>query len=296
MEKKVDCPSMPAEIWRFHIAPYLDLTSLNKLSRTCKTLDNTLNNSKGPIVQRGVAILLGYVVQGKQDEAEALLQKKPSFLLYKGNITDYSGRTFEGVTAFQCALYTHDVEMWQMMEPYFKKLNNGQEEKAKQFNKIFPNGKLPAQTRYNFVPLVKVINDSPAECIALALAKQQNETPLCKALNRFREEFKALSLKEYYYNPRNLVGVLSIYIMQFKHLQWSLEQRDLFWRQVVGYVQRYEPACYAQALCQGLYSLKKEEALQRSLDFKYGECGGQFYPVSSISSDGLGFDFAMVER
>ena len=112
-DKKVDFSIISAEIWHFHIAPYLDLTSLSKLSRTCKTLDNTLNNPKGAIVQRGVAILLGYVVQGMQKEAEALLQKKPSFLLYEGNITDYSGRTFESVTAFQCALYNHDVEMWQ---------------------------------------------------------------------------------------------------------------------------------------------------------------------------------------
>ncbi|MHB1947930.1 MAG: hypothetical protein ACYCQI_07445 [Gammaproteobacteria bacterium] len=66
-------------------------------------------------------------------------------------------------------------------------------------------------------------------------------------------------------------------------------KNQLFWRQVVGYIQRYLPANYAQAICQGLYSMGYEnKKLERSLLLKNRDL---FY--YSLSSSGLGDEYAI---
>ena len=73
-------------------------------------------------------------------------------------------------------------------------------------------------------------------------------------------------------------------------------KRQIFWSQVIGFVQRFIPACYAQAYAQGLEVLTHEsppEALRRSLTDCY-QCRS-FFIDSLASSDctGLGFKFAI---
>jgi hypothetical protein len=72
----------------------------------------------------------------------------------------------------------------------------------------------------------------------------------------------------------------------------------LFWQQVIGYVQRFMPANYAQAFCEGLDNTNKklqESTPQgRSLKFEKYHAGRwvptDFYPLFGSR---LGFDFAM---
>ena len=47
--------------------------------------------------------------------AEDLLKKSPEFLLSRGNVTDWAGRTFKNITAFEYALWARDFKMIQMM-------------------------------------------------------------------------------------------------------------------------------------------------------------------------------------
>lgn len=67
---------------------------------------------------RMIEQLLKLVVEGEQDQAEALIKKDPQLLLATGNIIDLSGRSFENITAFQYALWAMDYHMWTMIQKY----------------------------------------------------------------------------------------------------------------------------------------------------------------------------------
>ena len=54
--------------------------------------------------------LLEYVAKSKQEQVAWILKKHPELLLLKGNVTDYSGRQFENISAFQLALWALDVK------------------------------------------------------------------------------------------------------------------------------------------------------------------------------------------
>ncbi len=88
--------------------------------------------------------LLTFVVQGKQDEAEAMISANPNLLLKEGEVIDYSGRTIEG-SAFQMALGAEDVGfqpeekcMAEMIAKHLDKHYPG--EKEKQYEEQFPVG------------------------------------------------------------------------------------------------------------------------------------------------------------
>jgi hypothetical protein len=74
--------------------------------------------------------------------------------------------------------------------------------------------------------------------------------------------------------------------------RWDSPKNVLMWRKVVGYIQRYLPANYAQAFCQGLYYIVDDnEKLTRSLKFRF-ERTMSFFPLDSDRASRLGFDFA----
>ncbi|OGO90752.1 MAG: hypothetical protein A3F10_06690 [Coxiella sp. RIFCSPHIGHO2_12_FULL_42_15] len=125
-----------------------------------------------------------------------------------------------------------------------------------------------------------------------ARRKPANELTLMETLNRFREQFTQKSHHEIVFNPQHLLRALEVYLTQFDG--WDWDKRDLFWRQVIGFVQRFLPACDAEAFAQGIYYLTEEnEALRRSFDFRCG--GSSFYPVDFNSCSSLGFDYGAAE-
>ena len=67
--------------------------------------------------------LLSLVAQGRQDEAEVMIEKDPRLLLERGDVTDGAGRTFTHITALQTAVWALDAHMWTMMLPYFDQIN-----------------------------------------------------------------------------------------------------------------------------------------------------------------------------
>ncbi len=61
---------------------------------------------------------LRLVAEGEQEQAEAMLQKNRDLALFPGKVKDLSGRTFEGITGFQYALWALDSHMWTMLRHY----------------------------------------------------------------------------------------------------------------------------------------------------------------------------------
>lgn len=70
------------------------------------------------------ATFLQHVVYGKQDKAEQVFtvvnseEKKQDVLLRTGTVTDYSGRAFEAISAYEYAYWAKDTHMCRMLEQH----------------------------------------------------------------------------------------------------------------------------------------------------------------------------------
>ncbi len=100
---------------------YQDLKSKIKMSieKVTDVVDDELFAApKKPLDEKALGQLLRFVAEGEQDKAEELIKKDNNLLLLAGNVTDLSGREFEGIAAFQYALWAMDWHMWTMIKKY----------------------------------------------------------------------------------------------------------------------------------------------------------------------------------
>jgi hypothetical protein len=269
--------NLPTALLRFSIFNYLTDDDVYSLSKTSHAMDAEY---KAPLLEK----LLSHVVKGEEKKALQMIDAHPTLLLHASKANDYSGRLYKNYTPFQAALLCHDVWLWTKMEPYFDRLPDGQMEKERQFNALFPTG-IHHGTPYDFSALIQAITHSSTVDIEAVLQNTQNDTALCNAFNHFRNNFKALAMEETFFNPSHLIRALKIHDEQFDN--WSWAQRNLFWRQVIGYTIRFFPACLAQACNQGLYNIvENRDPLYRLLKFGFS------FPL--VESSGLGFDFGIL--
>ena len=64
------------------------------------------------------AKLLMLVVHGEQEPAAHMLAGKAALLLERADVTDYSGRTFKHITAYEYAYWAKDTHMCRMLEAH----------------------------------------------------------------------------------------------------------------------------------------------------------------------------------
>ena len=241
---------------------------------------------------------------GDEVLARRMIASNPNYLLQRGNATDFSGRKYDNLTPFQAALITGDIEMAEMMKPFFACLENGEAEMQNQVTEIFPKGIKEHETdqkgksKTEFEPrlneLIEAIKKASNENLEAVLNNKCNNSILYLALKKFRDEFAELS-QEKIFNPYYLLAAFEAYVNKFdwKNPDWN--QLDLFWRQVIGFVQRFLPATHAQAFAYGLYDIvKNKHSCPRSFNFRY-DSGFSFYPLTD-SFTGLGFNFASCAR
>ena len=236
--------------------------------------------------------LVQAIVYGGLTKSQSLLQANPdslrTLLTEKVTVKDYSRRKVKQ-TAFGAALCAMDDELCEMLARYMT-----QEEMNDQYQTIFPAGHeayYQAQTAFDFTQIVTAISNSNDADVEKALSLElPNNTALWGALEQFRVEFTQRSNQEVVFNPQHLIKAFELYE---KYANWTLNQRDLFWRQVVGYVQRFLPANIAMDFAQGLYArVEKKEKSKRSFNFKYGN--GSIFPLSlDRSLGGLGYEWAL---
>lgn len=252
------------------------------------TLEGFFKKKSSPLATQ----LVQLIVYGDLTKSEAILKDNPSLLetLLKEKVTviDYSRRKVKQKTAFQAALCAMDDERCAMLANYMQ-----EEEIAHQYQDIFPEGHeayYQEQTSFNFSQLVAAISQSSDKDVEKALSLElPNDTELWRNLERFRADFTQRSSQEAVFNPQHLLKAFELYDSQFD--QWSWNQRDLFWRQVVGFVQRFLPANMAMDFAQGLYSrVEAKEKSRRSFNFTLGV--GSIFPPSFDSFSGLGYEFA----
>lgn len=283
-EDSLSLKDLPVEIHE-QIAKYLPAGDLLRMTQTSKLMFFYYNN----LLQKR---LLSHIVKGEEAQALEIIEGRPGLLLMRSDATDYSGRCYKGFTAFQAALLCHDVTLWKKIMPYFDKLDNGKEEKVKQFKELFPEG-IPEQKPYDFSSLNAVFVRSSDDDIKAAINKEDNTTEIYQALKDFRKNFRDLAIKELFFNPSHLLKASTFF------LELQDERRLLYTHRVMGYIQRFLPACYAQAFCQGIYSIvNNRKPLERSLvikhldPFKFDESPPKenektvyFYPLGGPADD-----------
>lgn len=239
---------------------------------------------------------------GDEDLAHRMIKANPNYLLQRGNATDFSGRTYTNLTPFQAALITGDDKMAEMTKPYFDRLPNGQAEMQKQVTEIFPQGieanekiqKEESETK--FAPMLEAvitaIKDAQPADLQAALNNECNNSRLYLVLNKFRSAFTDLSHSEKIFNPHYLLGAFEAYATKFDWNNPNWNKLDLFWRQVIGFVQRFLPANYAQVFAHCLYDIVKNKHLcPRSFNFR-DDSDFSFYPLGGAATSMLGFNNA----
>ena len=284
---------LPTDVMEDVLASLLDTPSLSTLS----SVSHQSSFFAKPLLQkRKIEKLLQHVAYGQQKAAEAMLKEDPNLLLEKAIVEDYSFgkdeknlRKIEG-TAFQIALGAEDFDMCEMMLRYFDQLPYGKTLKLQQISEQFSenNGDKTEEERCfrDFEALDKVVK-------AIAEAKENDD---CEAaLDQFRAhlEPRGVIKKGKHFNTQLLLRALELYDEKYAAFgnRCDSPKNILFWRKIIGYIQRFLPAHYAQAFSQGLFSIiKKGEKLNRSLIFRYDNAC--FFPLNSNPQSRLGYDFA----
>ena len=215
-----------------------------------------LTSQKEALKQGGK--LLRHVVYGEEREVQETLDKNPALLYFMAQVTDYSERKIIGCP-FQIALGAEDVEMcYMLIERYFRQLPHGLETALEQFLEQFPDEE--HAEIYNFKSLADTISNE-----IFVDDQLSHETEV--ALEKFRRNFlpKDVITHGKHFDIRSYLAALETYRNKSSHKRfswdrdppgtWNEKQGSLFVSQVIGYLQQYLPACWAQAYCQGLYNV-----------------------------------------
>lgn len=255
----------------------LDVNSLTRLNDILSpagrfALSQTNKNMFEFFHRFTVRDFLRATIRGEETAALAMLRANPALLMERGHpekgiTTDYSGRKYSDLTAFQIALCALDNEMAEKMKAIFLKAypETGQRELDEQFNEVFPKGfdahlaeqQASAEAfEHDIIDrLVKVfdgidpdtneVNAHIIDDLEAALRKEQNHTKLYQALNQFRDAFTQLAHSEAVFNPLHLLKAFKKYNDKLE--EWCADEDNsnhwprvnLFWRQVIGFMQRF---------------------------------------------------------
>ncbi len=121
------------------------------------------------------------------------------------------------------------------------------------------------------------------------------------ALKKFRDYLrpKGIIRRGEHFNVELLVEAFNLYDDEKRYNAfggtWDSVKNVLMWRKMVGYIQRYLPACYAQAFSQGLYYVvDANEKLDRR--FKFRHDNAYFFPLDSDPLSRMGYEYAAWRR
>lgn len=275
--------------------------------------------------RRAVKKIFEHIRDGEIDKVKKMLNANPRLALVewkavKGEektIANKAGQriSIEGKTAYEFALGEEDTEIAALFRTCIVNIEN-QDAANKLFHRQFPQGWIAAEEKTSapiFAQLdaltQAIRNAQPADIISSGdpdyRLTVRDGSAVAEALLTFRSMLDA-TLKETittgrHFNPKLLLRAFEIYDAHYADYfgnDWSNPRAMAFWQQAIGYVQRFMPANYAQAFCDGLNStndkLYKGTPQGRALKFETYQAGrwvpADFYPLSNSH---LGFRFAI---
>lgn len=185
-----------------------------------------------------------------------------------------------------------DVELVECLDAHFAKQKS--DVAVFDFTAIQTSSVTGDNTRLNIIEKIRTAN---IEYVQRAL-NIDTTSPLWQDLEIFRDAFDRKIKSDVIFNPYHLLKALELYDATFHTASgWGSGvdarcRRDLLWRQVVGYVQRFLPASIGKAIAQGLHGIvEKGKRLNRSS--KLGDDGNAMYPVCHRKDTiGLGYNYA----
>lgn len=312
--------SVPAAVMNYK-GSFLDTKSLARLAATLKNHHRIFReDKKGELRKRAVQQLLQYIVAPKRkdapealNKAEAMIKANLDLLLETGRIETYAKDLngnpviVEG-TAFQLALAAEDDAMAKMIAKYLDEHYPG--EKQKQYRAQFPNeikeekaedfSKTPDGKALNTI--INAITNASVRACELVLNDEENipaddkeAQELLTALNAFRAHVtpKDVIKTGKHFNMSLLIEAFKLYDQNHDAFGgWDSHKNNLCWQKLIGYMQRFLSACYAQAFSQGIYYIIEDgEKLRRSFDFRFSR--GSYFPLDPNPNFRLGYHCAV---
>lgn len=254
-----------------------------------------------------IATALHHAAYARQEDVDALLamlDKNPRLLLQAGNVQTPGGDEVRRVTLYEFLLGAGDAELAGMVQKFFGKIDNGEQERIRQYERYKPHieGML-TQEPYDLEPLIDLIKKATPEQVTALLKKDMTgEDDLCNELIQFRKDWapKVLTKPCMHYNYASLQHAFELLDREWDNLyKASNDNYDkirLVWRQLIGFEMRRLPGIDRCVMAQGLYYvIDKKEVVGRSYALREAGMAGPSFPVTTTddSIDGLGGDFSV---
>lgn len=278
-------------------------------------------NPESALPLYSVYSLLEAVVEADLSKARMIVQSNPELALDKSeHIVDFSGKSFKCLSPFQVAACVRDVDILNMMVDTFRRvLRNGgcfnfnaQQKMQQQFEEVYPRGDISAaeivqqasasQLFDSTLPSIRdAIKTAAMDEVLAELnnpASKNSESVLSKVLRNFRQQFAERSNMAIAFNPFYLENAYKFYYNEYYNFSESQDPKEswtrgiLFWRQVIGYMQRHMPIVYLQAFATSLFLITREnKSIDRAgFDVTRGFFNDEQKLIGEL--DNLGYTFA----
>lgn len=254
-----------------------------------------------------IATALHHAAYARQEDVDALLAmliKNPRLLLQAGNVQTPGGDEVRRVTLYEFLLGAGDAELAGIVQGYFDKIENGEQERIRQYERYRPHieGML-TEKPYDLEPLIKLIKEATPEQLTALLKKDMTgEDDLCKKLIQFRKDWapRVLTKPCMHYNYNSLKHAFELLDREWDNLYRASNNNydmiNLVWRQLIGFEMRRLPGIDRCVMAQGLYYvIDNKEPVARTYTLRNVGATAATFPVTVAddSTDGLGGDFAI---
>ena len=256
-----------------------------------------------------IATALKHAAYARQEDVKALLamlDKNPRLLLQAGNVQTPGGDEIRRVTIYEFLLGAGDAELAGIVQDYFAKTENGEQERVRQYERyrLHIEGIL-TQKPYDLLPLIELVKKATPKQVTALLNKEMTGTDdLCKAFIQFRKDWapKVLTKPCMHYNYASLKHAFKLLDREWGNLYKvsndNYDKINLVWRQLIGFEMRRLPGIDRCVMAQGLeFVIGDKVPVDRTYTLKGGEPGGTrtTLPITMAddSIDGLGWDFSI---
>lgn len=255
-----------------------------------------------------ISIALRHAASGTEADIEALVkmvETNPELLSQEGDVVTRGGVPVRRIKLYEFFLGECDPYGAEKIEFGFKKMQDGEEERKRQYKRYQPHIQALAKQSqeknpaYDLGPLIETIKNGSDADINEALnlsdsnRSETRNTPLRIELAKFRRAVQPkikMSGEMHYEHYTTLLQALNLLHDEWKAFSNNYinhEKCDLIWRQVIGYLQRSLPAVDRFAFAHGFHDAK------RDAKYKYDPSSFPDISFDRENFSNLGFDNAI---
>lgn len=211
-----------------------------------------------------VAQALQYAAYARKEDVDALLKmldENPTLLLQRADVKTPGGNEIRNVTIYELVLGAGDYELAKMVQGYFSKIKDGEQQKIRQYERYKPHiDGILKQEPYKLELLIQIIKDASAEDVTALLKKDMTRASKIRdAIIKFRKDWapRIMTKPCMHYNYASLLYAFELLDREWDDLyKTSGDNWDkirLVWRQLIGFEMRRLPGIDRCLMAQGLY-------------------------------------------